>query len=150
MQRNSTEDLKQQNCGVAESSACSASDDPDIDLDDRIKSALREVETPKSHSRRLELGVNGYSLTRTMPAKLDNPALSDEGSGRSDSEGEDMCPSAMGYMPLPQDLDMDDSACADYEVGNSLVVVQETDDHEEETKEQTPTHRPRKPLEKGV
>lgn len=84
----------------------------DIDLDERIRSALNELDSPQR-----SFSTNGYSLpsrpTRTEP-DVAGGGLSQESS--SDSEGEEVCPNAMGYMPLPQDPDADlveeeDDAC---------------------------------------
>lgn len=79
------------------------------DLDDRIRSALDELESPsRSH------GGNGYLLAN----RIRTDPLSNMGDGKvseesdSDSEGDEVCPSAMGYMPLPQDPE--DDAGYDY------------------------------------
>jgi hypothetical protein len=74
-----------------------------VDLDNRIRSALDELESSEKR-------LNGYSLssTRTAPREQDAAGgVVSEGSS-SDSGGEDLCPNAMGYMPLPQDPDTEE------------------------------------------
>lgn len=97
----------------------------DIDIDERIRSALNEPESPKR-----SFSTNGARKTRTTPSEPDAAGGGVSEESNSDSEGEEMCPNAMGYMPLPQDPDAeleDDDAC-DWlasDIGHCDLDVQE-------------------------
>lgn len=80
----------------------------DTDLDDRLRSALDALECGPRGSCG---GGNGYLLAGRMRTGNTVERKPSEGSS-SDSEGDEVCPNAMGYMPLPQDPDAEeDSGC---------------------------------------
>ena len=85
----------------------------DADLDDRIRHALDQLESP-SHQRKGFAGSNGYMLDATRTTSIP-PELGVVGGGASeesdsDSDGEEESPSDMGYMPLPQDPDAEEES----------------------------------------
>lgn len=82
--------------------ASTASTDVDASLDERLVSALNELELPKSSSRSLWNGSILADRTMTTAQFQSNASGSD-----SDEEGE-VSPHVLGYMPLPsQDPDID-------------------------------------------
>lgn len=122
------------------------------DLDDRIRHALDELESP-SRKRKGFKDTNGYLLpgaVRTTSVPLEPgggaPAESDEeGSAESDSDSDceegSRGPSVMGYMPLPQDPDTEEDGTLDClavsGVGNQVDSVdQEGGEAHKEEKQQ--------------
>lgn len=116
--------------------SCSTAGDTDLDtdLDDRIRSALDELESPGRSCS----GGNGYLLaSRTRTGDTAESKVS-EGSS-SDSEGE-VCPNAMGYMPLPQDPDTEEDNGCDYLHHGAANTQNVQEDNQECI--QVPPHQP--------
>lgn len=94
----------------------------DTELDDRILSALNELNLPANKSRTLKF-PNGPSASKTE-ALSSRAQEAESGSGsrseESDSDDEGDCPDTMGYMPLPQDPDMD-GTCDDVSLSSRDV-----------------------------
>lgn len=96
----------------------------DTELDDRILSALNELNLPVNKSRTLKF-PNGqvHSSASKTEALASRAEEAESGSGSrsedSDSDEEEDCPDTMGYMPLPQDPDMD-STCDDMSLSRDV------------------------------
>ncbi len=89
------------------STECSPSDGTtDTNLDNKIRFALNELDFYDSNHR-----TSNFSLpsTHNDSQSVESATRKDNGSVESDSseEEEEACPNAMGYMPLPQEPDMD-------------------------------------------